>query len=104
MNNASGNTNAPVGEDVRRIVVVDDEKRIADTLALILRSAGYVAEVAYDGISGLALCGEYRPDLVISDVVMPGMSGIELAMEISRELPTCRILLYFVRPRPRQLR
>jgi DNA-binding response OmpR family regulator len=94
MNNASGYTNAPVAEDVQRIVVVDDEKRLADTLALILRSAGYVAEVAYDGTSGLALCGEYRPDLVISDVVMPGMSGIALAMEISRELSTCRILLY----------
>ncbi len=80
--------------EARRIVVIDDEQRIADTLALILRSVDYVVEVAYDGTSGLALCREYRPDLVISDVVMPGLSGIEVAMEISRELPTCKILLY----------
>lgn len=92
MNSACGNNN-PV-ENAQRIVVIDDEKRIADTLALILRSAGYVAEVAYEGTSGLALCREYRPDLVISDVVMPGMSGIEVAMGISQDLPTCRILLY----------
>ena len=50
-----------------KIVVIDDEKRIADTLALILRLAGYTAEVAYDGASGLATCMELRPRLVISD-------------------------------------
>ncbi len=80
-------------EDLR-IVVIDDEMRIADTLALILRSAGYLAQVAYDGDSGLAVCNEYRPHLVISDVVMPGLSGIEVAIEISRQFPGCRILLY----------
>ncbi len=77
-----------------RILVIDDEKRIADTLALILRSAGYIAEVAYDGASGLAACIEFHPRLVISDVVMPGMSGIEAAIEIKRRFPTCGILLY----------
>ena len=80
--------------DLPRILVIDDEKRIADTLALILRSAGYVSEVAYDGASGLALCNNFRPDLVITDVVMPGMSGIEVAIEIRRRYPTCSILLY----------
>lgn len=93
MNSTSAdNNNAP--EDLRRIVVIDDERRIADTLALILRSAGYMSEVAYDGTSGLALCSEVRPDLVITDVIMPGMSGIEVAIEIRQTLPTCRILLY----------
>jgi DNA-binding response OmpR family regulator len=78
----------------RRIVVIDDEKRIADTLALILRSNGYAAEVAYDGPSGLAICSDFHPHLVISDVVMPGMSGIEVAIELRREFPNCTILLY----------
>jgi DNA-binding response OmpR family regulator len=78
----------------RRIVVIDDERRIADTLALILRSAGYVADVAYDGPSGLATCSASRPHLVITDVVMPGMSGIEVAIEIRRGFPRCKILLY----------
>jgi len=78
----------------RRILVIDDEKRIADTLALILKSAGYLPEVAYDGESGLAACHEFRPHLVISDVVMPGMSGIQAAIEIRRQFPDCGILLY----------
>lgn len=77
-----------------RILVIDDEKRIADTLALILQSAGYIAEVAYDGASGLAACIEFHPRLVITDVVMPGMSGIEAAIEIKRRFPTCGMLLY----------
>jgi DNA-binding response OmpR family regulator len=78
----------------RRIVVIDDERMIADTLALILRSKGYAAEVAYDGLSGLATCADFHPHLVISDVVMPGMSGIEVAIELRRKAPDCTILLY----------
>jgi len=92
MNSAPDDNSAPVAE--RRIVVIDDEQRIADTLALILRSAGYMAEVAYDGRSGLALCKEVSPDLVITDVVMPGMSGIEVAIEIRATSPACGVLLY----------
>jgi CheY-like chemotaxis protein len=84
----------PAAELVRRIVVIDDEKRIADTLALILRSKGYSAEAAYDGPSGLATCNEFHPHLVITDVVMPGMNGIEVALEIRRQFPNCRIVLY----------
>jgi DNA-binding response OmpR family regulator len=78
----------------RRIVVIDDEKLIADTVALILRSEGYAAEVAYDGPSGLATCSDFHPHLVITDVVMPGMSGIEVAIELRRKSPNCTILLY----------
>jgi DNA-binding response OmpR family regulator len=89
-----GGESAGDGVGAPRILVIDDEKRIADTLALILRSTGYIAEVAYDGQSGLATCSEYRPHLVISDVVMPGMSGIEVAIEIRRQFPDCSILLY----------
>jgi len=77
-----------------RIVIIDDEKLIADTLALILRSEGYVAEVAYDGPSGLATCRDFHPHLVISDVIMPGMSGIEVAIELRRKSPNCTVLLY----------
>jgi DNA-binding response OmpR family regulator len=78
----------------RRVVVIDDEKLIADTLALILRSEGYAAEVAYDGPSGLATCSDFHPHLVITDVVMPGMSGIEVAIELRQKSPNCTILLY----------
>ena len=76
------------------LLVVDDEQRIADTLALILASKGYACRAAYDGDSALALCREQAPDLVISDVVMPRLNGIELALRIFREFPACRVLLF----------
>ena len=76
------------------VLVVDDEKRIADTLALILDSKGYCAEAAYDGSTALAKCCARVPDLLISDVVMPGMNGIELAIKIKQRFPACRILLF----------
>jgi len=77
-----------------RIVVVDDERRIADTLALILQRNGYQTAAAYDGPSALALCVEFQPDLVLTDVVMPGMSGIDLAMSVSETIPQCKVLLF----------
>ena len=76
------------------IVVVDDERRIAETLALILNSKGYAAEAAHDGASALEICGQRVPDLVVSDVVMPCMNGIELAIAIRQEFPGCHILLF----------
>jgi CheY-like chemotaxis protein len=76
------------------IVVVDDERRIADTLVLILNYKGYSAEAAEDGASALAICRRKVPDLVLSDVVMPGMNGIELAIAIRQQFPGCRILLF----------
>jgi CheY-like chemotaxis protein len=76
------------------IVVVDDEKRIADTLALILDSKGYSAEAAHDGESALEICRHRIPDLVLSDVVMPGMSGIELTIAVSQQFRDCHILLF----------
>jgi DNA-binding response OmpR family regulator len=76
------------------IVVVDDEKRIADTLALILNSKGYAAEAAHDGESALKICRRKNPDLVLSDVVMPGMNGIELAIVVRQQFPGCHILLF----------
>jgi CheY-like chemotaxis protein len=72
--------------------VVDDERCIADTLSLIFRKAGYVAEAAYDSLSALSQCESFNPDLVVSDVLMPGMNGIEMAIEISERYPACRIL------------
>jgi CheY-like chemotaxis protein len=76
------------------IVVVDDEKRIADTLVLILNSEGYAAEAAYDGASALEICRRKVPDLILSDVVMPGMNGIELAIAVRQQFRDCHILLF----------
>ena len=76
------------------VLVVDDEKRIADTLALILRSKGYLANTAYDGIQAYESCCNVMPRLLITDVVMPHMNGVELAIRIRSEMPHCSILLF----------
>ena len=61
-----------------RILVVEDEKRLAGTLADLLHRQGYTVDVSNDGVSGLdnALSGIY--DLVVLDVMLPGMDGFEL--------------------------
>jgi CheY-like chemotaxis protein len=59
-----------------------------DIFALILDSKGYSAEAAHDGESALEICRQRIPDLVLSDVVMPGMNGIELAIAVSQQFRT----------------
>lgn len=76
------------------IVVVDDEKRIADTLVLILQGKGCGAQAAYDAATALEICRKKVPDLVLSDVVMPGMNGIELAIAIRQQFRGCHVLLF----------
>ena len=75
-------------------LVVDDEKVIADTLVAILNSFGFAATAAYDGQSALEQAGLVPPAVVITDVVMQGMSGIELAIALKKVLPECRTILF----------
>ncbi len=85
--------NAPIGNPPD-ILVVDDEKRIADTLALILRSKQYAVVTAYDGQEAYETCRQAAPRLMITDVVMPQMNGVELAIKVRSEMPACLILLF----------
>jgi DNA-binding NtrC family response regulator len=78
----------------KRIFVVDDERIIADSLATILNSSGYETSAFYDAESALLACELGNPDCLITDVVMPGMSGIDLAVEIKDRFPACRVLLF----------
>ena len=75
-------------------LVVDDEEIIADTLVVILNRDGFDARAAYSGETGLVLARALKPDVLISDVVMNGMSGVELAIKVSNEIPQCRIVLF----------
>ena len=76
------------------VLVVDDESVIADTLTEILNRSGFAAMPAYDGEGALESALLMPPELLISDVVLPGMSGIDLAISLKRIYPDCRIILF----------
>jgi CheY-like chemotaxis protein len=76
------------------VLVVDDEQVIADTLAKILDLNGYDASAVYTGSAAVESARSLRPDLIISDVIMPDMNGIEAAISIRSFLPSCKILLF----------
>lgn len=77
-----------------RVLVADDERVIADTLAIILNQAGYEASAVYSGTGAVEQAQSIRPDLLISDVIMPDMNGIDAAIKIRAALPSCKILLF----------
>ena len=78
----------------RFVLVVDDEPLVADTLAMILSRAGFEATSAYNAQAALHAARERAPAFLLTDVQMPGMDGIELAMQMADEFPTCGILLF----------
>jgi DNA-binding NtrC family response regulator len=77
-----------------RILIVDDEKPLAETLGEIFRVAGYDCRVAYDGAQAIECVRTFDPALMIADVIMPGMNGIELAKVVLDSRPNCAVLLY----------
>ena len=62
-----------------RILVVDDLADAADSMAMVLRIWGYDAEVSYDGAASLATAAAYRPQVVLMDLGLPVMDGLEVA-------------------------
>jgi CheY-like chemotaxis protein len=78
----------------QKVLVADDEKVIADTLAQILTQSGFEAQAVYGGVDAVEQAKSMVPDLVISDVIMPDMTGIEAAIKIRAMLPKTKILLF----------
>ncbi len=81
------------GNDCRSVLVVDDEETVANTTVEILNMTGFCAFVAYDGQTALELAAKFHPDILLTDVMMPGMNGVELAVALSKLLPETHILL-----------
>ena len=84
----------PQNPDRKRVLVVDDERAIADTLALILRSAGYETAAIYSGSAAAEFAPQFAPDLIISDIQMPGIDGVDASASILKQMPGCRIVLF----------
>ena len=77
-----------------RVFVVDDDPVIALTLAMILSKQGFEAHAFRLPLEALAQAHKIPPDLLITDVVMPQLSGIELAIELRALCPNCKVLLF----------
>ena len=77
-----------------RAFVVDDEPAIRETLAAILCNAGYEAIPFAGGAVALSAAAEESPDLLITDVMMPVMSGVDLAIHFENHYPECKVLLF----------
>jgi DNA-binding response OmpR family regulator len=83
-----------VNDRGHKVLIVDDKRTIADTLDLIFSANGYETRAAYSAEQALEIVAEWLPDLAIVDVVLPLMNGIDLAILLTAQYPTCRLLLF----------
>jgi DNA-binding NtrC family response regulator len=77
-----------------RVLVLDDEQVIANTLVLILNRSGFEAQAVYTADAAIASARKFSPDVLISDVIMDGSTGIDAAIQISEMAPNCRVILF----------
>ncbi len=77
-----------------KVLVVDDERVIADTLAMILNQSGFEARAVYSGEKALETVATFQPDMLISDVIMADLNGIDAAIQIRGLMPKIKILLF----------
>jgi len=77
-----------------KVLVADDERVIADTLAMILNQSGFNARAVYSGEKAVELASTFEPDMLISDVIMDDLNGIDAAIRIRELLPRIKILLF----------
>ena len=76
----------------KKILVIDDDAKITRVLDLKLSKAGYQVIVAANGKAGLNLFRAQRPDMVITDILMPGKDGLETIIELRRDFPEVKIV------------
>jgi CheY-like chemotaxis protein len=76
-----------------RVLIADDERILADSLAMILNRSGFDARAAYSGEMAIEIARSFQPDMLVTDVIMTGITGIEAAIMVYEMLPSCKILL-----------
>ena len=77
-----------------KVLIADDEPVIADTLAMILKQSGFDARAVYSGEKALELAQTLAPEMLITDVIMADLNGIDAAIRIQALLPGIKILLF----------
>ena len=76
------------------VLVVDDEEIIADTRVAILAGWGYAAIASYDAESALEMARVIPPEILVTDVCLTGMNGVDLAVDIRSKVPDCKVILF----------
>jgi DNA-binding response OmpR family regulator len=69
-----------------RILIIEDELSLQETLAYNLKLDGYIVDVSGNGLEGLKIARELHPDLILLDVMLPGMNGFEVCKILRREM------------------
>jgi CheY-like chemotaxis protein len=82
------------GNTPLKILLVDNERTIVDTLGKILVLNGFSVVIAYDGQDALNRAKAESFDVLFTDVIMPGMNGIQAAEEIKKMRPQCKVILF----------
>ena len=77
----------------RRVLVIEDDRKTADIVGMYLQRDGYDVVTAFDGLQGLKLSRDEKPDLIVLDLLLPGMSGPELCRTVRRESDVPIIML-----------
>jgi CheY-like chemotaxis protein len=72
-------------KELLRVLIVDDHRASADTMALLVGIWGHDVRRVYDGAAGLAMAAAYQPDVLLLDILMPNMSGFELARQVRQQ-------------------
>jgi PAS domain S-box-containing protein len=78
---------------VWKIVLIDDEEDIREVMTIALQDAGYIVESAADGATGLQLCKAISPQIVISDIRMPGIDGLQVLGAIKKKYPDIEVIV-----------
>ncbi len=76
-----------------KIILIDDEEDIRDVLSIVLEDAGYSVTTASDGDSGLSLCATIRPQIIITDIRMPGKDGIQVLEAVKKKFPDIEVIV-----------
>lgn len=76
-----------------KVLIADDERVIADTLAMILNQGGFEARAVYSCVKALEIAPSFKPDMLISDVIMAELNGVDAAIKMKALLPDIRVFL-----------
>jgi DNA-binding response OmpR family regulator len=87
----------PTADETGRVLVVEDEGEMGRLLSRGLADEGYIVELATDGVQGLMLAARHEFSIAVLDVMLPGMSGLELCRRLRQEHPALPILLLTAR-------